>query len=207
MSTLFAAKMLVFNPHAQMDEAIRAAATSVSSVFDNIDAAYGKGKSVKEALKGSKAQVQMIMHRVIATSRIRGFQQAAAISKKHMPVLYGHTIRADAESRATTVGKLMRRTTKHGILHTPDSDYLLSKDRAVSAARYEAGNSYFQGVQDAFKGTDWGKRWITSAAESCEDCLENEADGVLAADDFFSSGHAFPLAHNNCSCFVGMSRL
>lgn len=203
-----AAKPLIYNPHAQMDEAIRAAADSVAGVFDEIDAAYTKkGKSIKDSLQGSKAQVQRIMHRAIATSRIRGFQQAAAVSKKHMPLLYGHTIRADAESRAAEVGKLMRRTTKRGLNNNPDSDFLLSKDRAVSAARYEAGNSYFKGVRDAFQGNkDYLKAWITSAAESCEDCLDNESDGPIGMDEDFQSGHYFPLAHNNCSCYAGLVR-
>lgn len=52
-----------------------------------------------------------------------------------------------------------------------------------------------------------GKRWITSAAESCEDCIENESQGLIDVYDAFSSGDAWPAAHVNCSCYTTVSKM
>lgn len=204
---VLAGKGLVFNPFLQMDDQIRSAAGSITSVFNEIDGALDKGRSTVEAVKGSKAKIQMVMHRAIATSRMAGFRHAAEHSKKQMPMLYGHEIRSDAEARALEAGKSMRRTTKKGLKNSPDSDFLLSKERALSAVQFEAGNSYFQGIKDGFRGTGWGKGWYTSAGDSCEDCQSNEDDGLIDVDEVFSSGHEYPLVHLNCNCFIRMARM
>lgn len=195
----------IFNPHAQMEAQIAEATKIVASTFSNIDAAIGKGKSISSALKGSRQQIQQVFHRVIATSRLSGFQQATKITKKNMKPLYGHEIRADAEARASEVGKLMRRTSKRVLNNTPDSDYILSRDRSLSSVRFEASNSYFKGVSDGFAGTGYSKEWL--ASDSCGECLDNEEQGLIDVDEDFQSGHSYPLAHQNCTCGVRIARM
>jgi hypothetical protein len=195
---------LVYNAHAALDSQIAAAAKSIEDAFSEIDSSLDRGSTVRDAVRDQ--QVTAAMHRVIASARLHGFLHGAERSKKHMPADYGTVIRGEAEKRAATVNHLMRRTSKRVLKETPDSDFVLSKDRAVMAARFEAGNSYFAGVKDAFRGTNWKKKWITSSAESCEDCEMNEDQGPIGIDDYFQSGDDWPLAHQNCSCFISVTR-
>ena len=194
----------VYNPHSALDSQIAAASKSIADTFSEIDSSLDKGKTIKEALYGRR--VTAAMHRVIASARLHGFLHGAERSKKHMPANYGTVIRADAEKRAAEVNRLMRRTSKKVLRNTPDSDYVLSPDRALMAARYEAGKSYFQGVGDALRGSHHKKRWITSSAESCENCEDNAEIGPIDIDEVFPSGDDYPLAHQNCSCYVSVTK-
>lgn len=123
-----------------------------------------------------------------------------------MPVLYGRKVMAAAENRSDKVNQWMKATTKNVLHNSPDSEHVLSKDRALNAARYEAARAYFKGVQDGFQGTGWKKSWITSQGESCDECLANEDDGPIDVDDIFQSGDSYPLAHLSCGCFVSLSQ-
>lgn len=194
-------KPLVFNPYLLMRSQIAAASRDIASHFDEIDTSLDKGTSVKTAVRQSRG-LRAVMNRVIASARITGFQHGAAHSKKKMPPVYGRKVQEASEQRAKKVNRMMRRTTRRVLRKSPDSSHVLSKDRAVAAARFEAAQAYFQGVKDAFKDTDFEKSWITSAAEPCEDCQGNEEDGPIDVGDVFSSGHEYPAAHLNCACSV-----
>lgn len=201
---IYAGKSLIFNPYAQMDREIAAATKHIQNVFENIDAALDKGKSVEAAI--SVGTVQPVIHRIVATSRLSGFMHAAKHSGAKVPMTYGKTIGDKSAARAAKVARLMKRTTRKVLKGTPDSQYTLSKDRAIAAARYEAARGYFQGVGDAFRGSKkHGKRWVTSAAESCEECMDNEAQGTIGIDEDFQSGHPYPTAHVNCACVISIT--
>lgn len=196
---------LVFNAYAQMSKQIDLASKAITEHFSVIDSALDSGLSVREAASGQR--IQMVMHRVVASSRLAGFQHGAIHAKKKMPGNYGHVIHDAARDRASEVNRLMRRTTKRRLKETPDSEYILSSDRAMAAARYEAGRSYFEGVADAFKGSAWGKAWITSSSEPCIECEEAESQGVIGADMMFNVGQSYPPLHLHCACSITMRRL
>jgi hypothetical protein len=197
---------LVFNPHHEMEAQIRAAADSIADVFSEIDSALDKGQSVTGAVRKQKLDATVM--RIVSSARLHGFLRGAQHSRKHMPVMYGRDIRSAGEARAQKVNKFMRRTSRNVLKNTPDSDYVLSGDRALMAARFEAANSYFQGVQDSFAGVQgWKKRWVTSSAEACPECEENEGQGLIGTDEDFQSGHSYPLAHQNCSCACEVRRV
>lgn len=197
------ASSLVYNPHAALSSQIASAAKSIEALFSEIDSSLDKGKTVKEAVRGRK--VTATMHRVIASARLHGFLHASQHSKKLMPSDYGNVIRGEAEKRAARVNRLMRRTSKRVLRSSPDSQYVLSKDRAIAAVRYEAGNAYFQGMKDGFRGTGFKKRWVTTSQDPCDECSENESDGPLGIDEVFSSGDDSPLLHLRCQCWLAIT--
>lgn len=196
---------MVLNPFAAMEGQIHSSASHIDSYFSDIDSALDNGSEVKEAV--AKGVIRPVMRRLISSSRTLGFQHAAAISKKRMPILYGREVSDIADRRAKRVDKMMRKTTRRRLKNTPDSDYILGKSRALAASQYEASRSYFRGVKDALSGSGLGKRWITTAMESCEDCLANEDEGTIGVDEQFQSGDLYPAAHLNCPCSVEVVRI
>lgn len=200
-----AAKKLIYNPYAQLDGSIKLAAHSVSGIFSEIDSALDMGKGIVGTVNAK--DLTPVIHRVVASARLNGFVQGAKYSKAKLPGNYGKVIREAAELRAGKVSKQMKRTSKRVLKETPDSPYVLSKERALAAMQYEAAVSYFEGVKDAFQGGGWGKAWITAAGESCDDCMDNEGQGAIHVDEEFSSGHHSPPAHNNCMCVLGMEEM
>ena len=197
-----AASAWVFNPHAQLSQQIKEASKSIAATFSEIDSQLDKGKSIARALQGRKFTAAM--HRGIASARMHGFLYAANHSKKMMPANYGYTVRSAAEKRAAAVNRMMRRTSKKVLKNTPDSEFVLSKDRALMAARYEIGNAYFQGVSDAFKGAKVKKKWLTTSANPCDDCIDNESAKYIPIDQPFPSGAYMPLQHQHCQCWIAI---
>lgn len=196
---------MVFSPYTSLESQIKAAASGISSYFDEIDSALDKGARIKKAV--TKEKIEPVMRRLITSSRLLGYQHASAISKKKMPALYGKEIKDVATRRAAKVDKLMRRTTRRVLKNSPESEYILSGERGLAAARFEASRAYFRGMRDALAGSGLGKAWNTAGGDSCEDCLDNEDDGVIGVDEMFSSGDFYPGIHLNCSCFITLSRL
>jgi len=192
------AATFMFNPWQTMSPQINSAANEIDSLFSQIDASLLKGKAVSEAMKGRKFTAAM--HKVIASSRLHGFLHTAQYSKAHMPADYGYTLTDAARKRAAKVNRLMRKTSKKTLTSNPESPYVLSKQRALASANFEASNSYFMGVQDAMKGKAAKKQWVTSSARPCDDCLDNEEAGWIAFSEPFESGDQAPLMHMNCRC-------
>lgn len=87
----------------------------------------------------------------------------------------------------------------------------LHKNRAMRIARTEISNAYNFGQLDSLRqANDAGwlpgdpeKGWIAGGIDPCDICEDNEADGYIALDAQFSSGHAHPTAHPSCECSVG----
>lgn len=193
----------VFNPHAVVSAHIKAAGNKITSHFSEIDSALDDGSSISAAVNGKK--IQATMNQLIASARLAGFQHGAQVTKSRMPATYGKTIYSAAQRRSKKVNEWMNGTTKKTLRHNVDSEYVLSGDRAMAAARYEASIAYNDGLRDALVGSGRKKEWITGAGESCEDCLANEDQGPIDVDEVFDSGDDYPAAHLNCSCFIAVS--
>ena len=77
--------------------------------------------------------------------------------------------------------------------------------RADLIASYELGQSAVTGNVEAWEasGVVKGKEWITAGDVIVSDgCAMNAAQGVIAIDKPFQSGHMHPLAHPHCRCDV-----
>lgn len=201
---LTAAGVLVFSSNSALAKPIKSAVTAIGQYFDDIGSSIDDGDAIEEAVRG--ARVQAAMKTIIAHARAQGFLTAAKHSKKQMPVFYGSRIRNTAENRAKKVNRWMKRTTQRVLTNAPDSAHVLSKERALMAAQYEAGRSYFRGVADGFRGTGFKKRWITSSEDPCPDCQDNEDVGAIGVDEEFPSGDLYPLAHQHCACMIAIAK-
>jgi SPP1 gp7 family putative phage head morphogenesis protein len=78
-----------------------------------------------------------------------------------------------------------------------------SEDRAMMIARTETQFAANNGAMASYEasGVVSGKQWLAHE-DACDECEDNEADGVIALDDDFSSGDDAPPAHPNCRCQV-----
>ena len=202
---IWAAQSYVYNPYSQLAKTINSAADTLAGYFNEIDFALDKGKSVKQAI-GSEDKIRSVVKRIISSARLEGFQHGAKVTKMKMPSMYGNVIKSAADRRASKVNKWMNGTTKNVLRSNVDSEHVLSRDRALMAMRFEASKAYYDGVRDATVGTGMKKRWITSSEESCQDCQDNEEQGPLDIDAVFASGDDFPAAHQNCNCYVSVSK-
>ncbi len=85
----------------------------------------------------------------------------------------------------------------------------MSKHRSELIARTETANALSQASLDTMEdmGID-GKEWITAGDDRVSDeCLGNEAEGVIPANQSFSSGVMSPPEHPDCRCTISPSRL
>lgn len=201
---LTTAGVFVFNANTALAVPIRSAANLVGSYFDEIDSGIEDGDAVAEVVRGKR--IKAAMHRVISQARTQGFLTAAKHSKAKMPALYGRKVLNAADKRSGQVNKWMKRTTRRVLKNTPDSEYVLSKQRAIASARYEAARSYFRGVRDGFQGSSWEKSWITSSDDPCPNCEDNEDAGFIDVDDVFPSGDDYPALHLGCGCSIGVRK-
>src|SRR4051812_3885766 len=135
---------LVFNPYLNLEKRIQGAAKSLDSVFTEMDHALDKGQGIKKATKGDRIGDSLRSH--LAFARLEGFQHAAKHSKKPMSALYGQKIGRASRVRAERVNGWMNDFTQKQLKLTPDSQHILSYERAHRAARYEIGRAYFRGV-------------------------------------------------------------
>lgn len=186
---------LIFNPYTAVEAQINAAAKSLSVYFGEIDSSLDDGVSVKKALK--RGSIESNMRRLLSSSRLIGFQHAAAVTRARMPALYGRDIASSAEKRASKVDRWMHRTTKRVLKSSPDSEHILSSERALSAVQFEAAREYFKGLRDGFQGSGAKKGWVTGS-DPCDDCQENEDAEFISMDDDFPSGDSFPPGHLHC---------
>lgn len=195
---LVAAGGVVFNPYLNIRRSISSASDAIEEQFNAIDTAFSAGTSVKQAVKQGK-RIRKIMQQVITSARVSGFSFSQDFSRKKTPALYGRQVMKEAATRADLVAGLMRHTTRVGLKRNPDSDFILSRERAVAAVKFEAARAYYAGIKDGFQDTEYLKEWITSAeGDICEECQANEEDGPIGVGEVFSSGDEFPAAHLNC---------
>ena len=85
----------------------------------------------------------------------------------------------------------------------------MSKHRSELIARTETANALSQASLDTMEdmGID-GKEWITAGDDRVSDeCLGNEAEGVIPVGQAFSSGVGAPPEHPDCRCTLAPSRL
>lgn len=85
----------------------------------------------------------------------------------------------------------------------------MSKHRSELIARTETANALSQASLDTMDdmGID-GKEWVTAGDDRVsEECLGNEAEGVIPVGQSFSSGVMAPPEHPDCRCTISPSRL
>jgi len=80
----------------------------------------------------------------------------------------------------------------------------MSRHRAELIARTETANALSTASLDSMKdmGIE-GKEWVTAGDDRVSDeCLSNEADGVIPVNQAFSGGVMAPPQHPDCRCTV-----
>lgn len=85
----------------------------------------------------------------------------------------------------------------------------MTKFRSELIARTETAGALSQSSLDtmADMGID-GKEWVTAGDDRVsDDCLGNEAEGVIPANQSFSGGVMAPPQHPDCRCAVAPARL
>jgi len=85
----------------------------------------------------------------------------------------------------------------------------MSRHRSELIARTETANALSTASLDSMNdmGIE-GKEWITAGDDLVSDeCLGNEAEGVIPVGDAFSSGAMAPPEHPDCRCTVAPARL
>ena len=85
----------------------------------------------------------------------------------------------------------------------------MSKYRSELIARTETANALSQASLDSMAdmGIE-GKEWVTSGDDLVSDeCLGNEAEGVIPVNQSFSGGVMAPPQHPDCRCALAPSRL
>jgi len=85
----------------------------------------------------------------------------------------------------------------------------MSKHRSELIARTETANALSQASLDTMEdmGID-GKEWVTAGDDRVSDeCLGNEAEGVIPVGQTFSSGVDAPPEHPDCRCTLSPARL
>ncbi len=194
---------LVYNPYLHLDNQIRSASKGLTEVFSDIDTALDKGRSVRHAVNGDR--ISAVMRKTLAQARLEGFQAAAKHAKVQMPVLYGQRILNTTRVRAAKINDLMNRTTRKTLRRVPDSNYILSAERGLTVARFELSRMYFKGVGDAYRGTDFRKKWNANE-DACPECLMTEDEGRIDVSDSFDNGYVFPPGHLSCGCWLVITR-
>lgn len=85
----------------------------------------------------------------------------------------------------------------------------MSKYRSQLIARTETANALSTASLDNMvdMGID-GKEWVTAGdSDVSDECLANEAQGVIPVNDSFTSGVMAPPQHPNCRCTVAPAKL
>ena len=85
----------------------------------------------------------------------------------------------------------------------------MTRFRSQLIARTETASALSQASLDTMKDMGiGGKEWVTVGDDRVSDeCLANEAQGVIAVDKSFTSGPMAPPQHAACRCSVAPSRL
>jgi len=81
--------------------------------------------------------------------------------------------------------------------------------RAELIARTETANALSQSSLDSMKDMGInGKEWVTAGDDKVSDeCLGNEAEGVIPVNQAFSGGVMAPPQHPDCRCTIAPARL
>lgn len=112
-----------------------------------------------------------------------------------------HTALASIADNFTVAAAVAAMAKLYDGFQDPESGKL---SRADTVALQTVSDGYHAGGKDtaaevADTGSTVQKRWETGG-EACPECIENEADGWIDADDTHSSGDDAPPAHPNCDC-------
>ena len=85
----------------------------------------------------------------------------------------------------------------------------MTKHRSELIARTETANALSEASLNTMKDMGIkGKQWITAGDDDVSDeCLGNEAEGVIPANQEFSGGVMAPPQHPDCRCSIAPARL
>jgi len=85
----------------------------------------------------------------------------------------------------------------------------MSKYRSELIARTETANALSQASLDTMADMEIaGKEWVTAGDDRVSDeCLGNEAEGVIPVNQAFSGGVMAPPQHPDCRCAIAPARL
>jgi hypothetical protein len=140
---------------------------------------------------------------IVRSALIAGFNDGSHYQGRIPRAGFVNVATAVAEQRAKIVDRQMLKTTKRQLRQSPTSDsFILSRQRADRAIRYEAAVHYNKGLLTALRGSRLHKAWITTGDNPCPECIENEDAGFIGVDGEFPSGDLAPLAHLNCQCVL-----
>jgi|WetSurMetagenome_2_1015567.scaffolds.fasta_scaffold258036_2 hypothetical protein len=198
--------LLLFDPRKALRHQQKAAEGAVLGYLEDVGSLLNEGEGIGVAVQVVE-NIEKPLTALISSSIVRGFQDGAKHSGKAMPSLYGRESRVRASKRAAKAVKSMKKTTRKRI-KAGSMDDVLSPARAERVAMYESRQAYYLGVMDAFEGEkEWGKEWISTSGEPCEDCLDNEDEGLIPVEDEFQSGDDAPPLHLNCQCYLAIRLL
>lgn len=152
---------------------------------------------------GGRKRIYSAIGQLIRDARILGFQDGAKISGRKMTQPWLEGVRQEAEDYSKDISRQIRKTTLDGL--NKQSAYATSEDRAKAIAEYEGRRAYFRGLRNAL-GRSFNKKWITTHADPCHHCTDNEDEGAIQMMSKFGSGHLQPPAHLNCGCILGIYR-
>lgn len=196
--------LILFAPGLALRVPMAVAKHDIDSYFDGADSILDTpGRGIADAV-GSADPIGQAIAKLVRSSMLSGYQAGANLVGKSVPGSFAKLATQFAAKRGARVQRMMRRTTKRTLKSSPNSDYILSADRAERAVSYEARVHYFKGLLQALSGEGYLKFWLTTGADPCALCLDNEDDGGIDMDDIFSSGDAAPLAHLSCLCILGV---
>lgn len=194
--------LILFSPWKRLRVQMAMASHDIDDYFDVADDILDtSGKTVADALATARP-IRDAMNKLIRSSLISGYQDGAHYLGTQVPRSWLNRADKIAANRSAQVQKLMRATTKKRLKSNIDDSYVLSRDRADLAVRYEAANHYFQGLTKSLTGVGMQKAWLTTSDNPCEICIDNEDFGPIPMEDEFPSGDAAPLAHPRCQCVL-----
>ena len=173
----------------------------------------------------SIAVVEEVTPELIAAFKAAGILGIAQVGIDGTPAMTGHldeAASAYAEAHGADLVKGLTVTTTEALRVTLNdavrggwSTQELSKAiqeslafgaaRANTIARTELATAHVQGNVQGWRETGQveGKEWILGDLHDIDDeCDDNASEGVVALEDDFSSGIAFPPAHPNCVCLL-----
>lgn len=89
-----------------------------------------------------------------------------------------------------------------------EDSYAFSSSRAEAIARTETAMADMAGTMESYRATPGviGKEWLTAGDDMVsDDCLSNEAAGIIPLDQKFPAGDDAPPNHVNCRCDIAPS--
>lgn|SRR5215471_14500986 len=172
------------------------------SIREHVNAAGAALHGHFESEDKSRRPIRKALRNLIEDARMLGFQDGAEYSGKKLTDKYAAKVAKQSKRQSRELATQIAKTTRKGLKN--DSAYITTSDRAITIAKHEGRKAYNKGLLEAMGGNGFGKTWVASGDNPCDDCAENEDDDIIDMDDVFTSGDSTPPAHPNCGCSLGV---